>query len=84
LNKYLLVMISVVFVVGRATGEEEPSTKSGFTRTAQFSGRGSVTAQLQEDDEIKESVLRLSWFDAALNPEEDRIWIGGVRVRVTL
>lgn len=51
-------------------GAEEPAlaTKSGFTHTAQLGGPSSVTAQLQEDDEIKESVLRLSWFDAALQP----------------
>ena len=69
LKRRLILMFALMFAAGRAPAEDAtPATKSGFTRTSQFSGPGSVSAQLEEDDAVKESVFRFPWFDAALQP----------------
>jgi len=73
----ILILMSLSMCV---FAEEEPRTgKSGFGRTGQFGGPNSVTAQLEEDDEIKKTVFRLPWFDAALQPWFD--FKGGVNER---
>ena len=69
----LALFIASSLAVSAAEKSEQPArtTKAGYKKSAKLSGPGSTTAQLEEDDEIKETVLRFpaidnamaSWFD---------------------
>jgi hypothetical protein len=67
--RFMISSALAVSVAGIAVAEDQGGmAKSGFRRTGQLGGPSSVTAQLEEDDEIKKTAFRFPWFDRTLQP----------------
>jgi porin len=51
-----------------AAADQSPKTKSGYEDVPQFGGPSSTGAQLEENDEVREPLLRFPGIDKALKP----------------
>ena len=51
-----------------STAEQGSKTKSGYENVPQFGGPSSATAELKEDDEVKETHFRFDWIKRNLEP----------------